>query len=435
MAKKERDLHKELATRKFHKPNPFIYFLYYVIGSGPFLAAKYHPHYEIVDKMPKDEPCFLIWNHQSRRDHAFIMHAAWPKRINIVCEYNEFFRSHLHTVLRLNSILPKKVFVNDFLGMKAMNQIIKQGGCVALSPEGTSSIFGNNQPIVAGTGKFLKHYGVPVYCDDIRGSYLTNNKISERDRYGKVFIKQYLLFSKEDLKKMTGEEIDAKINEVFRHDDYEWNKKERISYYDGGHMAENLADICYKCPRCGKDLVMEDEGDIIRCKECGNEARVNEFYDLVKKDDTCVIPESPVKWMEYERMDIIKTIRENPDFHYEEKVQIGYLPKDHWVKNKKTGEHCGEGVFSIDHQGVHFKGTKLGEPYSFDLDYTRIFTTQIAVDLKFFTLYLDDGYMEFHPERNNVALMMMTIEEMHRLHVNYWKNFPWYDFMYKGYDK
>ena len=437
MAKKEKDLHKELAKKKFKVPNPFLYWIYYVVDCTKLLGAKYNPHYQIDDKMPLDGPCFVIFNHQSRRDHAFVMKAAWPKRINMVCEYNEFFRSHLHFALRAISILPKKVFANDFLGMKAMNAIIKQGGCVAFSPEGTSSIFGCNQPIVVGTGKFLKHYGVPVYCDEIHGSYLTNNKVSERDRIGEVFIRQYLLFTPEDLKRMSGEEIDAKINELFHQDDYAWNKEHRIAYKDPGHMADHLSDICYKCPKCGKDFVMEDKGDVIRCRECGNEATINEYYDFVKKDDTCVIPESAVKWMEYERMAIIKEIRENPNYHFEEKVTLAHLPKDHWVKDKKTGEECGEGLFYIDHEGVHFRGTKLGEPYSFDLDYTKIFTLHIVVDLTFFTYFLDDGYLEFHPTsgRNIVGYMIMVVEEMHRLHVNYWKNFPWNDYMYEPYKK
>ena len=29
----------------------------------------------------------------------------------------------------------------------------------------------------------------------------------------------------------------------------------------------------------------------------------------------------------------------------------------------------------------------------------------------------------------------MLIQEMHRLHVNYWKNFPWFDYMYENLDE
>ena len=104
------------------------------------------------------------------------MKAAYPTRYNMVAGYSEFFRSHLYLVFILNRILPKKVFTQDFGGMRAMHSIIKQNGVVAFAPEGMSSIYGTNQPVVPGTGKFLKHYGIPVYFLKMRGQYLTSTK-------------------------------------------------------------------------------------------------------------------------------------------------------------------------------------------------------------------------------------------------------------------
>ena len=287
--KKTRDIILEVSKRKYHVPNPFWYFIYYVVGRTPLLGAKYHPSYEIIDKLPKKGAAFIIWNHQSRRDHTFIATAAWPRRVNIVCEYNEFFRGHLHWALKMNQILPKKPFcLGDIAGVKAMTSIIKQGGIVALSPEGNSSNFGNNQPIVPGTGKFLKHFGVPIYCADIRGSYLTNNKISEEDRIGKVSYKQYLLFSPEDLKNMTPEEIEDKINLTFKMDDYEYNKTARIKFKPSkkGGMATNLHDMCFKCPKCHEEFSMIAEKDEIKCLKCGNGATLDQYYDFHPFDDS-----------------------------------------------------------------------------------------------------------------------------------------------------
>ena len=153
-------------------------------------------------------PAFIIWNHQSRRDHTFITTLAWPRKISIVAEYNSFFREHLHWPFKMMRIIPKKVFTNDMISMRAIHNVIKQGGIVAFSPEGTSSIFGDNQPIVPGTGRFLQAFGVPVYVVNMQGSYLTNNKICSDDRLGKVYAKLKLMFTPEDLKKMKPEEID-----------------------------------------------------------------------------------------------------------------------------------------------------------------------------------------------------------------------------------
>ena len=64
---------------------------------------------------------------------------------------------------RLNQILPKKQYVNDIAGTKAILSIIKQGGCVAFAPEGLATNDGTPKPIVPYTGNLLKKLRVPVY--------------------------------------------------------------------------------------------------------------------------------------------------------------------------------------------------------------------------------------------------------------------------------
>ena len=430
--KKDIDLQAELAKRRYKTPNPFLYFIYYAVGRTPLLGAKYHPHFSWKDKLPKKGPAFIIWNHQSRRDHTFICTLAWPRRLSIVAEYNSFFTSHLHWAFKMNRILPKKPFNPDMAGVRAIREIIKQGGVVAFSPEGTSSIFGDNQPIVPGTGRFLQAFNVPVYTVHLRGSYLTNNKISSQDRLGEVYAELELLFSPDDLKKMSGDEIEEKINEDFHHDDYKWNKEKHIRYDSKGQICTNLADMCYKCPRCGQEFMMESSGNVIKCLNCGNEATMDDYYDFHKKDEKCVFPDTPSIWAHMERQAVIEEIRKDPNYSFSVKCKLGYLPKDHYVPKGTTTEICGEGIYTIDHKGVHFRGTKLGQPFNFDYDYRTVWTYPMSVDLSIFSLYINDEYHDFYPEYRCVGKVIMLTEEMHRLHVNKWKNFPWFSYMYEG---
>ena len=46
--------------------------------------------------------------------------------------------------------------------------------------------------------------------------------------------------------------------------------------------------------------------------------------------------------------------------------------------------------------------------------------------------YDDEEEIDFYPEVRCVGKAIMLTEEMHRLHVNTWKNFPWFDYMYEG---
>ena len=432
--KKPRDLQAELAKRKFKIPNRLFYFIYYVVGRTKLLGGQYNPHLKVIDKLPKKGAAFVIWNHQSRRDHTFLTTACWPRRLNIVCEYNSFFRKHLAWPFKCVSVLPKRVFANDLNGIKAIRSIIKKGGVVALSPEGTSSIFGDNQPVAPGSGRFMQAFNVPVYIMDLKGSYLTNNKICSDDRIGEVYGEFRLLWTAEEMQKMTGEELDNKMNELFHHDDYEWNKKMHIKYESHGTVCTNLQDMIYKCPRCGTEFEMEAKDNWIKCNHCGNKLYMDDYYDFHPdpEDPKTVMIDMPSHYVHQERLAVIDEIRKDPNYSFSVHVKLGMLPHDHLVDKTVTTEIVGEGMYTIDHKGVHFRGTRNGEEFNFDFDYHRIWTYPMTVDLTIFSLYIGEEYYDFYPDYRCVGKVLLLTEEMHRLHVNAWKNFPWFDWMYEG---
>ncbi len=91
---KEKNLRKEIATRKFKQTNKFFYWIYRTVMK--IVGKKYNAHYEIVDNINDCKgPCFVIFNHLSRIDHMYVNEITYPKRVNMLAGYNEFFRSHL----------------------------------------------------------------------------------------------------------------------------------------------------------------------------------------------------------------------------------------------------------------------------------------------------------------------------------------------------
>ena len=105
------------------------------------------------------------------------------------------------------------------------------------------------------------------------------------------------------------------------------------------------------------------------------------------------------------------------------------------MKHYKTSILEGEGKFIVDHNGVHFRGTRNDNEYNFDLSYKEIYTPCIMTDLKQFVIYVKGVYHEFIPDRDCVGYLIQLIEEMHRLHENTFKNFKWNEYMYEGFDK
>ena len=425
-----RSIRKNIATRKYNIPTRFSWWLYHLIVKF-FIAFRYNPHYVIKDDVRDCKgPCFIIWNHLARIDHVFIEQATYPKRVNIIASYTEFFRRHLHTVFKMGDVLPKKIYTLDLVSMRAIDSIIKKGGCVAFAAEGMHSIYGTNQPIVPGTGKYLKHYGIPVYFLKLRGSYLTQTRVFNEARKGRVDVELSLLFTPEDLARMTQEEINDKINEAFRYDAYAWQKQQKIKWKHKSGMCSRLSDICYRCPKCGAELEMICEPEFVKCSKCGNGFTVNDYYEMIPLDDSCVIPESPSKWVAMEREIVIREIREDPEYSFTARGKLGDLPDNRYLRHFATTELCGEGEFTVDHSGVHYKGTRRGEPWSFDLPYTLVYSLPIMTDTSKFGYYVNGEYYEFYPDIPCTGKVLLLTEEMHRLHVNTWKNFSWFDYAY-----
>lgn len=427
----KKTLQYKLSHRKYKKPNKFIWHALNNLVIKPFLAPKFHVHTKVIDDINKcDGPAFLIYNHQSRMDYIYICKTTYPRPLNYMVGYNEFFRSHLSFISKLMHFIPKKNFTFDMESMRALNKIIKQNGVVCFSPEGMSSIAGHNQPVVAGTGRFFKHYKIPVYMVKLNGAYLTNNKICLDERYGEVYATESLLLSKEDLEKLSPEEIQNKVDEALWTDEYLWNKEKHIEYKSNNRICTHLHDLMYRCPKCGEEFHMHGENNEIKCLKCGNGATQDDYYDFHPFEGS-VFPNTITEWVDKERQFVYREIKDNPKYEFVEKVKIGCLPKYKELKNKKTSELCGEGTIRINHDGFFFDGVKDGEPFSFKLDYKDFPTLGMVTDVSFFATYVNGEYYDFFPERPCVYKILLLVEEMHRLHVNAWKNFPWMNWIYE----
>ena len=79
-----------------------------------------------------------------------------------------------------------------------------------------------------------------------------------------------------------------------------------------------------------------------------------------------------------------------------------------------------------------FNGTKDGQPFSFVLSYTTLYTLIYTTSTKYFGTYVDGNYYEFYPEEKICGKLLLVVEEMHRYHVNSWPNYEWKSYLYDG---
>ena len=414
-------LSQRLEKKRFRRPPRVIYpiLLNTIVKS---LARKWNVNFEFkTDTKKIKTPFVVVFNHQSRNDYVFTS-LAFPKtRLNFIAGYNEFFRSHLKFIFSLCQAIPKRNFVPDLHAVTEATRIIRNGGAICFSPEGMSSICGTNQPVALGSGKFLKHLGVPVYIVNIKGAYLMAPKYCLDDRIGRVNVTTDLLFSEEQLRIMSADRIDEQLNAAFTHNDFIYNMTERIKY-DGRDFAKNLHTLLYKCPKCKKEFTMKGEGDRIYCTACGNGAKTNEFYDLIPLKEDSVIFDTPSQWYEWQREMVREEIINDPLFKMSEHVKLGTLPDYQYLKKHNTSEITGEGTVTLSREGFSFTGNRNGKHIAFSLPTSMVPTYGMCTDMTRFYTFYDKTFYEFYPETECVAKWFLATEELHRINGGSWKS-------------
>ena len=410
---------RKLYARRIKQPNPVLYKI--LMQVVKILNRSVNTEFEFI-KDPAKEPgsIVLIANHASRNDYLFTAPAVYPKRLNYVVGYNEFFRSPVNYLLKIMQAIPKKNFVPDAYCIKSVNRIIKSGGNICIMPEGMSSITGMAQPVIPGIGKLLKKLGVPVYYSKISGGYLTFTKHCLDKRKGKIKVVVDQMFTVGELKELTPEEIEDRMNRLLAHDDYIWNAEEQVIFDGKAQMARNLENLLYLCPRCAAMYHHETTGNRMRCTACGNTIQIDEKYNLSPVGDS-VCPKLVTDWTLLERkkarFDVSK-----PDFFCEGHVKVGVLPEDHYLKGDDTSIISGEGELRLDHEGLHFEGVLEGKRYSFHIRPENLPTFGMCTDISRFYTFVDGRFIEFYPDSNDVLRWDMLTEELHRVHGGKWQD-------------
>ena len=417
----KKTLDQKLHSRKLKKPG----ILYIILGY--LWKLLFYKKYNInvtykTDIKKVNGPIILLSNHASRLDYMFTALPLLPKKFNFVAGYNEFFRSHLAGIFKIMNVIPKKNFTADIYTIKEVSRIIKKKGNIILYPEGMSSISGANQPVAVGTGKFIKHFKLPVYYSLIKGGYLTSPKYDLNERLGRVEVEYDILLTPEEIEKLSPTEIEDLINKTLYHDDYAWNKEQKNEYKVGNSVAHNLHHLLYWCPRCNKEFTMKGEYNKIYCTSCNNGATITNTYEMIPFDDTCIIPATQTEWFNKERA-LAKEEIKDPNFKLTEKVKLGVLPLYKNLKNQATSEIVGEGLITLNHDGLTYNGTYNNEVVEMHIGIKELPTYGMCTDLTRFYTFYKGKFIEFYPEGETVEKWFLITESLHRLHNGKWRDF------------
>ncbi len=371
--------------------------------------------YSFDKKEMKGRQVILLADHATTDAYKYVIHGYPFADPNVVIGHNNIFKKGLFKLLLSGGIIPKKLYQADQRSVMDMLKVLKMGGSLLIFPEGIQATSGSMHPIFAGTSKLIKKAGVPVVLCKSYGSYLIRPRYRRHDNKGHQEYHYEILFTEQDLKEMSLEEIDARLLERFRFNDFEWNKTARNKYTGGKGepLAKGIDSVLYYCPKCKQEFTLETEGDKIICRNCGNTVVLNEYYDLVPETESDHMPYSSIdEWFKHQRKLVSEEVKNEFSCSYECDMydfRMDKLYKDPYCC-------CGEGVVTITNTQIRYKGTRFGEnvDMSFDIKSIPSFVFFPSQDNDF---YIEGVYYGFRPktDKRKVVKYMLLVEEAHRL--------------------
>ena len=253
-----------------------------------------------------DGPWLVLMNHCSFLDIKIVSKIMYPKPYSIVSTDDGFVGREW--MMRNAGCIPTKKFIADIgLFSDISYAINKNKSSVVIYPEASYSFDGTTTKFQKGIGLILKRLGVPVVMITTEGSFTRDplyNNLLKRDVKVKATVE--CLFSKEDLKNVSLEQIDEALEKAFDLDYFKWQKDNKVVTKEP-FRADCLNRILYKCCECGTEGMMEGKGTTIKCKKCGKEYEMDEYGCLHAKDGNTRFSHIP-DWYAWERNEVRKAI-------------------------------------------------------------------------------------------------------------------------------
>lgn len=330
------------------KQHAFFRFLMKTLSSFDLKATNFKYKEMDMDRLGKDEPCFVLMNHSSFIDLEIAATILHKRRYNIVATSDSFI-GVMKWVMRLIGCIPTKKFITDTKLIRDMLYCLRElKSSVVMYPEASYSFDGTATPLPESMGRCVKMLGVPVVMIRTYGAF-TRQPLYNGLRKRKVDVSadvKYLL-SAEQVAAMGADEINEIINREFSFDNFKWQQENQICINEK-ERAEDLNRVLYKCPHCLAEGEMVGKGETITCNHCGKQYELTEYGFLQAKDGDAKFEHIP-DWYQWERECVCKEIEEGKYF-LDVPVDICMMV------NMKSIYRVGEGILKHNADGFDLTG-------------------------------------------------------------------------------
>ena len=318
---------------------------------GAYIRLKYGVKIEKFEQQGK-RPYLIVMNHQTAFDQFFVS-MTFNRPVYFIASEDLFSMGWVSDIIRyVGAPIPIKKQTLDLQAVKTCIKVAREGGTIALAPEGNRTFHGRTLYMKPGIASLVKKLGLPLAIFRIDGGYGIHPRWSDVVRRGKMRTYVSRVIEPEEYASMTGEDL-------FRLIEQELSADEGCVTGTFRHKknAEFLERAMYTCPWCGLST-FESHGDVISCTKCGRKIRHKPTKELEGID--CEFPHRFVsQWYDWQ-CDYINSINlseltERPV--YEETAQLSQVfAYKHKKVLKKNVKVCLYGDrITLDDRVIPFK--------------------------------------------------------------------------------
>ena len=265
-------------------------------GAACFLKTLCGLRVERAGDIPASGPLLVLCSHQGMTDFAVTAAALLPRRLHFVCSENFFRKPLLAPVLHAMGVIPKVQFSADPRCIASILRTLKGGGAVCVYPAGQTSMVGRPGEIGRAIARLVKKSGANVAALRLHGGFFTRSRFAKGLNRGRIDARLSLLFTPEQLKTLTDDEVYDGVCAAIDYDEYRW-QKETGAQFRSRHRARGYQNMLCVCPRCGAHWTWRDRGNRVFCTQCGNAGAVGRDMRL-HAEQGAVLPETLPQWLD-----------------------------------------------------------------------------------------------------------------------------------------
>ena len=209
----------------------------------------------------------VLANHQTGFDQ-FFPSMVFKQHLYYVASEDIFSMGWISKVIQwIANPIPIKKQVTDIRAVMNCMKVAKEGGSIAMFPEGNRTFSGETGAMNPAIGGLAKKLGLPIAFLKIEGGYGVQPRWSDVRRKGKMKVYVSCVLEPEEYKGWSNNELYDRIcKELYQNE----ANSEGAFYHK--KSAEYIERVLYVCPHCGITH-FESSGDTFRCTSCGRSAK------------------------------------------------------------------------------------------------------------------------------------------------------------------